>query len=158
MADSDPSPPRSAIYRLPPEQRQKLALDLLARADRSGDGRAAFRRKYPHAPQEMIDTATFHVYVDGPSAVIDFLAEAELAIRDPEHEIELAPTVELLYHVYNWLQFRELLPQGRSDMLELVKQLRTALDEEDPEFLEATLSELEDILQGTRTPPDFMVP
>jgi hypothetical protein len=105
----------------------------------------------------MLDTVTHHLFVDGPTAVIDFLADAELAIRDPSHEIGYGPASELLYHVYNWLQFRALLPEGRQDILDLVKDLRQAVDENDHEFLKATLSELEDVVQGSRTPPDFTI-
>jgi len=37
----------------------------------------------PPRPGRDDVTAAHHVYVDGPEAVLDFLAEAELAIRDP---------------------------------------------------------------------------
>ncbi len=88
----------------------------------------------------MIDTATFHVYVDGPGAVVDFLADAELAIRDPGHTIEYGTAYHLISTLYNWLQFRALLPGGRADLLDLVAQLRQAIDQVDPVLLKATVT------------------
>jgi hypothetical protein len=49
------------------------------------------------------------------------------------------------------------LPEGQQDILDLVKQLRQAVDENDHKFLKATLAELEDVVQGSRTPPDFSI-
>jgi hypothetical protein len=147
----------TGIYALSDAQRWELARALLTRPQRIADGRAALRAKYPQAPEEMIRTATHHVYVDGPGAVVDFLAEAELAIRDPAHEIGFGTASELLYHVYNWLQFRALLPDGRADVLELVKQMRQAVEENDPEFIRATLEDLEQVVEGMRDLPDVGV-
>lgn len=156
MSD-DPDTPRG-IYRLTEAERQELALALLERPRRSEEGRAAFRRKYPCAPEEMINTATHHVYVDGPGAVVDFLAEAELAIRDPSHEIDFGTSWHLLHHVYNWLQFRALLPAGKSDVIDLLSQMEQAVAENDPEFILATVRELRDVVEGNRGAPDFEVP
>lgn len=146
--------PRKGIYALTATERWELAKALMARPDRIRDGQAALRAKYPRAPDAMIHTATFHVYVDGVPAVVDFLAEAELAIREPGHVIGSGAASELLYHVYNWLQFRALLPDGRADLLDLVRQMRQAVEEDDREFIRATLKELEDVVDGTRDLPD----
>ena len=154
MNDTPVPQPPAGIYALSDDERRELAFALLARPTRISDGRAALRGKYPDAPQTMINTATHHVYVDGPGAVLDFLADAELAIRDPSHEIDYGPAYHLIYHVYNWLQFRALLPEGRTDMLELVKQLREAVDEKDDEFIQRTLVELEELLDGNLDLPD----
>ncbi len=156
MSD-DPDLPRG-IYDFTEAERQELALALLARPRRSEEGRAAFRRKYPRAPEEMIATATHHVYVDGPGAVVDFLADAELAIRDPSHEIDYGTSWHLLHHVYNWLQFRALLPDGKSDIVDLLNQMDQAVAENDPEFILATVQELRAVVEGNRGPPDFEVP
>ena len=154
MSDTPTPPVPTGIYALSDAERRQLALALLARPSRIEDGRSALRAKYPDAPQSMIDTATHHVYVDGPGAVLDFLADAELAIRDPSHEIDYGAAYHLIHHVYNWLQFRALLPEGRADVLELVRQLRQAIDEKDEKFIQLTLTELEDILDGNRDLPD----
>jgi len=123
-----------------------------------GRWRAALRRKYPLAPDEMIVTAAHHVYVDGPEAVLDFLAEAELAIRDPEHEIGYGPSSDLLYHVYNWLQFRAILPEGTTQVVELLKQLKQAVAEDDRELITSTAQAVEDVLEGSQNYPDFEIP
>ncbi|MBK6779904.1 MAG: hypothetical protein IPG75_10070 [Gemmatimonadetes bacterium] len=144
----------SGIYALNSDERRAMALALLARPQRGKDGLAAFHRKYPLAPAEMICTAAHHVYVDGPDAVINFLADAELAIRDPQHEIDYGPTWEVLYHLYNWLQFRAILPDGTADVISLLKQLKQAVAEDDREFIVSTAQELENVLEGSRQPPD----
>ena len=143
------------IYRLSRDERLELALALVRRTDRDKRGLEAFRRAHPQAPETMIHTATFHLYVDGPDAVVDFLAEAELFLRDPTHEVSLGPTVELLYHVYNWLQFRELLPSSRQDVMELLAELKQFVAEDDRAAIVRTAEELEEALEGNRNPPDF---
>ena len=143
------------IYRLSHEERRKLALALLARPKRDVQGLEAFRKAHPNAPEEMIRTAAFHLYVDGPDAAVDFLADAELFLRDPAHEMSLGPAWELLYHVYNWLQFQELLPSSRQDVLDLLAELKQFVAEDDRAAIVRTAEELEDVLGGSRTPPDF---
>lgn len=156
MSDQPDTP--HGIYRLTEAERHELALALLARPRRIEEGRAALRSKYPRAPEEMISTATHHVYVEGPGAVVDFLAEAELAIRDPSHEIDFGTSWHLLHHIYNWLQFRALLPDGKSDIVDLLNQMQQAVAENDPEFILATVQELRDVVEGNRGAPDFEVP
>ena len=148
-------PERDGIYALSAEERKELAWALLRRPRRGVNGLEAFRLKYPSAPAAMLATAVHHVYVDGPDAVIDFLAEAELAIREPAHEIGYGTSWHLLYHVYNWLQFRAILPEGKTDLVELVKQLKQAVAEDDRDFIVATLQELGDLVDGSRQAPDF---
>ena len=155
MAKTPPDVITDGVYALPRAERRALALALLARTDAPAAGRAAFRQRYPTAPEEMVRTAAHHVYVDGPDAVLNFLAEAELAIREPRHEIHLGVVWELLYHVYNWFQFRELLPQGQQELLDLVAELRQAVEENDMEFVKATLESLEEVVGGTQNAPDI---
>ena len=150
--------PGRGVYRFSEAERQELALALLARPQRIEEGRAALRRKYPSAPDEMINTASHHLYVDGPGAVVDFLAEAELAIRDAAYEVGYGTSWHLLHHVYNWLQFRALIPEGKSDVLDLLSQMEQAVAENDPDFVLATVKELRDVIDGNRGPPDFDVP
>ena len=146
--------PRTGIYALTPAQRRELALALLARPKRDSDGLEALRRRYPTVPDTMVRTASHHLYVDGPEAVMDFLADAELTIRDPHHDIDVGPSTELLYHVYNWVQFRAILPEGRQDLLDLVEELKEYVQDKDWQAMSKTVQELDDILQGTRSPPD----
>lgn len=145
--------PETGIYRFTFQQRRELALALLARAKRAQEGLEALRRRYPAVPDTMVRTAAHHVYVDGPDAVLDFLADAELAIREPDHEIGFGPSSDLLYHVYNWLQFRAILPEGKQDLLDLVEELKEYVHDKDWNAMDKTVQELDDILQGSRTPP-----
>jgi hypothetical protein len=143
------------IYALPREERLELALALVRRSDRGERGLEAFRAAHPQAPEAMIRTAAFHLYVDGPNAVVDFLAEAELFLREPSREVDLAPTVELLYHVYNWLQFQELLPSAKADVMELLALLKECVADDDRDGIVRTAQELEDVLEGSQNPPEF---
>ena len=128
---------------------------LFARPNRGSDGRQAFAQAYPQAPDAMIQTAAFHVYVDGCAAAVAFLAEAERFLRDQSEEIGYAETFELLYHIYNWHQFRALLPEGKAEMLTLLAELKQHVADADLGAIAQTVQELEDTLEGSRTPPDF---
>jgi hypothetical protein len=155
MGSELPKTAPESVFDLPREQRLELALSLLRRHQRGEDAEAALTAKYPSVPGEMIRTAVHHVYVDGPDAVISFLADAELAIRFSEYEIGYGTTSELLYHVYNWLQFRAILPEGKADLLELLSQLEQAVQDDDRELIRATAKELREIVDGNRSAPDM---
>src|SRR5262245_3539338 len=155
MTDHTDNPELRGLSRT---QRLNLALALLARPERAKDGFEALRRRFPSAPDSMTYTAAHHVYEDGADAVIDFLADAELSIRDPHRELDLGITAELLYHLYNWLQYRAVLPVGRQDLLDLVEELREFTKQQDWEAVRKTIEELDDILEGSRPPPDVIEP
>ncbi len=149
------SPKPEGISALSREERWELARALFERADAPCDARAAFRRKYPTAPKEMIDTAAFHVYVDGPEAVLDWLADAELFLRDPDHKLCCGVTWHLLYHVYNWHQFEALLPDGTSGVLGLLADLKQFAEDGELEGVQQTVKELERMFDGNVDCPDF---
>ncbi len=151
-----PSP--DGVYRLSAEEQRTLAWALLSRPQRSADGLAAFRARYPAAPDEMLRTAAHHVYTDGPDAVIQYLADAELALRDPQHEIGAGPASEVAYHLYNWLQFQALVPRGTPEILALLGDLKRAVAEDDRAFVLHVAQALEDALEGSRLPPDVESP
>ena len=146
------------IRALSSDQRKELALALLARPQRAEDGLASLRLRFPSAPSSMVHTAAHHVYQDGPEAVIDFLADAELAIREADHDLDMGVTWELLYHLYNWLQFRAVLPQGKQDLVDLVAELKEFTKDKDWDAVAKTVQELEDLVEGDRTPPDVIQP
>lgn len=76
--------------------------------------------------------------------------------RAPGQKIGYGPTLHLLDHAYNWLQFRALLPEGKAELLELVRQLERFMDDGDMKGVRQTVAELESVLEGNRTTPDFM--
>ena len=143
------------VYALDAQQKLDLAIALMARPRRAEDGRRAFQAAYPEAAPEMIGTAAHHVYNDGAPALIAFLADAELFLRDPSHRLHLGITSEVLYHIYNWLQFRELLPDGRRNVVELLSELKKFVAEDDRAAIVATTEELEEALGGSRNYPQF---
>lgn len=153
MTEQTPKP--EGIWALSREERWELAHALLQRGDASSDAEAALRQTYPTAPDEMISIAAFHVYVDGPDAVISWLADAELFLRDPNHRLCRGVTQNLLYHVYNWHQFEALLPDGRPGVLELIKELKEFADEGSVEAVQQTAKQLEEMFEGNVDCPDF---
>ena len=150
----DELPEQTGVYARSPTGRRELALALLSRAHPDADGLAALRRKHPSVPEPMLRTAVHHLYVDGPQAAVDFLADAELAIENPSHEVGYGPASELLYHVYNWLLFRAIMPEGKIDLLDLLAQLERAVKDDDRDLILATVAELRDVIDGHRQPPD----
>ena len=146
----------TGVYALTSEQKLELANALVARADRSKDGSVAFRLAYPQAADEMVRTAAHHVYTDGVPAVVAFLADAEMFLRDPaQHRLHLGVAWELLYHVYNWTQFRELLPEGKQNVLDLLAELKQFVAEDDREAILRTAEQLEEALGGQLDAPQF---
>lgn len=141
----------SSVFTRSDVERHDLAESLLRRTDRVERARDAFRLAYPEAPEEMVNTATHHMYVDGPGAVVDWLADAELFLRDPEHRLSSGTTWHLLYHVYNWQQFQALLPDGREGML----RLKQFAEEGDLSAVKRTVQELADAMEGGRQPPSI---
>lgn len=143
------------VWDLSDDQCLELGLALLARVNREEDGAAALRRTYPAAPDAMIDTAAFHVYVGGPPAVIAFLADAELAIRNPGHELDYGVTWNVLHHLYNWLQFWALLPDAKDTLLSIVNDLEESVKQGDHEELLKSLEELREVVKGFRGLPEI---
>jgi hypothetical protein len=103
----------------------------------------------------MIDTATFHVAVDGVGAAFGWLAAVEQFLREPGHGLDGGATWHLLYHLYNWQQFQSLLPDGRAGMLVWVDQAKQLLAEGDTAGVGEALGQLGAMLQGGLQPPDF---
>jgi hypothetical protein len=156
MTDPSNDSPRG-VWALSPEERRALALALLDRPNRASDGLAALRGKYPRSvPDDMVHTAAHHVYNDGPDAVVDFLADAELAIRDPEHQLDYGAVFHVLDHLYNWLQFAAIIPEGTRDLLDLSAALRQHVADKDWDAVAQVAAELGDILEGARQPPDVI--
>ena len=146
----------SGVYALNDAERLELALALLKRPDRYAAGRAAFRRAFPEAAEAMVSTATHHVFGDGAPAVLAFLADSELFVRDPEqHKMSFGVVSEVLYHLYNWLQFRELLPDGRKNVLELLAEMKQFVADQDLDAITKTAEQLEGALEGHRDYPQF---
>jgi hypothetical protein len=135
--------------------REKLAIveALLSRENLKGDGDAALRAAHPSAPAEMINTAGFHLFTDGIEAAVDWLVAVERFVRDPSKGLDYGATWHLIYHLYNWQQFQALLPHGREGMLELVRDVKTLLNEGDTEAAKRAIEAIEAILNGARQPP-----
>ena len=149
---------KEGIHGYSREQRLELVRDLFARQNAPADAVEAFRKRFRSAPDEMIKTAVHHIYVDGAEAVLDWLADAELFLRDQDHGLSYATSFHLLYHVYNWHMFQVLLPEGKTDVLDLVKELKQHADDNDLESMKRTVDELEERLTGGSPNPDFDYP
>jgi hypothetical protein len=148
-------PDDRGVWGLTREENQQLAIALLQRADVRTDAEKAFRAGYPNAPGSMVQTAVHHVYNDGPDAVIRWLADAELFLRDPSHRLCSGVTSDLLYHVYNWHQFQEILPVGKPGLVELLDDIKLFVDEGSLDAAKKTVDDLKEMLNGTVNYPDF---
>lgn len=144
-----------SVYDLTDQERLQLAVALMSRPNRASDGLRALEAAYPGVAYDMAHRAAHHLYNDGPPAVVAFLADAELFLRDPKHQMHYGVVSELLYHVYNWMQFRELLPNGKQHVLELLAELKQFVADDDREAIVATAKELEEALEGDRDYPQF---
>ena len=158
--ESPPVPPASPrhVLSFSPEERRALANALMARPQRRRDGRAAIQRAYPAAPEAMAGTAAHHLYGDGVEAAIDLLAAAELMLREPTRDLDDGAVYHLAYHLYNWMQFVALLPHGRHELLDLVAQLKQAVEENDMEFIKHTAELLDDVVGGHVSHPEVERP
>jgi len=140
---------------LTPDQRLELGLALLRRTDRKTEGLERLRKFFPSAPEEMLQTAAWHLYSEAPRAAVDFLAEIELTLRDDDPHFHGPAGVDLLYHFYNFLQFRALVPRGGAGLLECVEELQEFVESGDKEGALAHLKTLTEKLTASEGAPDF---
>lgn len=133
----------------------KLIDALLARPNVIDDARTAFARRFPEAPKEMIETATFHVCVDGIDAALVWLASVEKFLQKPDDGLEYGATWHLLHHLYNWQQFEALLPLGKSGIAGLLGNIKTYLDESNPDAAKQTIDDLLKCLSGDLKSPSM---
>ncbi len=137
------------------EQRWEIIRTLLQRQNLSGEAKQSFQQAYPDAPEEMLETAVFHTYVDGIGAAIDWLVDLELFLREPDHKLDIGTTYHLLYHLYNWYQFHELLPDGKAGVLERLKEIKELIADGEVEAILITVEEIESMFKGSRNYPNF---
>ena len=115
----------------------------------------AFRHRYPDATDQMLDTAVFHVYRDGIHAAMDWLAATEQFLRDPQSGLDYGATNHLIYHLFNWLQFQSLMPFGRWELLEHLKDAELFLKEENPAAALQVIQHLMEHATGDVAPPSL---
>ncbi|MBD2023553.1 hypothetical protein [Leptolyngbya sp. FACHB-711] len=137
------------------EKRWEIVQNLLRRSDLRDEAEQAFHRAYPNAPEEMLATAVFHTYVDGIGAAIDWLVDLEQFLAEPDRKPDISATYHLLYHLYNWYQFHELLPDGKTGVLERLKEIKELVADGEIEAVLATVEELESMFEGGRNYPNF---
>jgi hypothetical protein len=132
------------------EQRWETVLTLLQRSNLRDEAKQALRQVYPDAPEGMLETAIFHTYVDGVRAAIDWLVDLELCLREPKREPDTGVTYHLLYHLYNWSQFSALLPEGKTGVLERLKEIKALVKDGEIEAILTTVEYLESMFEGDR--------
>lgn len=137
------------------EQRWETVRSLLQRSDIAHQAKQAFRRSYPNASEKMLETAVFHTYVDGIGAAIDWLVDLECFLHDDSHELDTGLTFHLLYHLYNWHQFHTLLPDGKSGVVERLKEIKELVSDNDLEGILVTVGKIESVFEGCQNPPNF---
>jgi hypothetical protein len=116
--------------------------------------RTRLREAFPNAPPEMLFTAEHHLFVDGKDDALLWIAELAVFRKDSGPP-SLGCTFMFLHHLYNWWQFRALLPEGKQGIRELVKEIRDLIEEGSPEAALGTLKILEESLDGNLDYPKF---
>ncbi|WP_156426871.1 hypothetical protein [Leptolyngbya sp. NIES-2104] len=127
----------------------------MQRRNLRSEAKQAFHRAYPTTPEEMLETAIFHTYVDGIGAALDWLVDLELFLRDPSKQLDVGMTYHLLYHLYNWHQFCTLLPDGKAGVLKRLRDIKELVADGDTDAILSTIEELESMFEGSRNYPDF---
>ncbi|HEV7279499.1 MAG TPA: hypothetical protein VGN57_04730 [Pirellulaceae bacterium] len=136
-------------------ERKELLDAYSARTDRAEAGLQALRQAFPDAPQAMLLAAVHHVFVDGTDAALDWVADAERFLRDPDPQafLHAGRTWDAIYHLYGWLQFQALVPVGRDGVMELTAEIRQFIADNDAESALASLRQLEVLMEGSVDPP-----
>ena len=75
----------------------------------------------------MTSIASFHIYIDGIDAALDWLASAELFLHTFNDWQLYNETLHLLYHLYNYEQLCVLLSQETPRVLEALQEIKEAL-------------------------------
>jgi hypothetical protein len=133
----------------------RLIDSLLARPDAIYDARCAIAERFPDAPIEMIDTATFHLCVDGIDAALVWLATIEQFLQKPDNGLDYGATWHLLYHLYNWQQFEALLPLGKLGIAKHLEDVIALLDASNPDAAKQTIVHLIECIRGDLESPGF---
>ena len=111
---------------------------------------------FPTAPEEMLRTAEHHLYVDGKDAALNWIAELARFLQSPDAPPpDYGHDWDLLYHLYNWWQFRALLPEGKSQLLALTREARKFIEEGSLDAALTSLKAIEDSLDGNLDCPQI---
>jgi len=140
------------------EQKLKIVKALIERNNVRDEARKALCETYPNASNKMIDTAVFHIYVDGIQAAIDWLVDIELFLQDSKHTLNDGVVFHLIYHLYNWLQFKSIMPETNEDFMSKLADIEAAIEDDDKEAALDILEELKDKFNGSLNPPNFWAP
>jgi hypothetical protein len=133
-----------------------LTESLVNREKVGEQGFEALRKLFPHAPEEMVRSGAHHAFVDGIDATLRWLAMLEEFLRDPiNNGLCSGWTGDMLYHVYNFWLFQELIPDSRADLLKFVDEAIELLtdEKEGPESALETMRTLREILTTNVSPP-----
>jgi hypothetical protein len=147
--------PYDWYYKLPDEEKLSLAIGSMRRSDARASGLEVLKKRFPSAPQAMLDSAIFHLYLELPRALRDLLAQIELSITKPEGHLHWGVTYEALYHLYNYLQLEALMPGAQQHLLDHVRDLKDCLTEKNLEGAVKVLEDIENHLEACIPPPDF---
>ncbi len=150
MSEEDASQGRAG--QLPWSEQVDLVNAFLRRSDPWFEAADMLQRAYPRIGRQQAVAAAGHLYGDGRVGCVQLLADLELSLREgwvPGYGV----TLEVLYHFYNWLIFKELLPVGSESLLEDVRRIRGMVAEDDKEAALEALKEVEHRFEGHMNPP-----
>ena len=158
--DHDPRSQRDrmeAFHRLSRNQRLELAAALFRRPAEhpNPEALAKLRHAFPQASEELLLAGTYHLYTELPGALCDLLAQIELSLRDRDHELHYGFVWEVLYHLYNWLQVQAVVPWGKRDVLDEIREAVSLVKTNDTAGAIGTLERLLEQIGGSSKHPDF---
>lgn len=104
----------------------------------------------------MIHTAEHHLFVDGKDAALAWIAElARFLQSDDSQPPHQGHDWDLLHHLYNWWQFRALLPDGKAELIQIAKEAQEFIKEGSLDAALASLKAIEESLEGNLNYPQI---
>ncbi len=139
------------------EQRLDLAVALLRRdpLSRRDTSFEFVRKRYPDAADDLVHAIVHHLYWTLPTDFCDLLAYLELCMQERQHHAHSGLIYGILYNLYNLMQAERLVPYGRHDVFDSLKEVTQCLEADDREGALATLKGLLEKFEGHESPPGF---
>lgn len=137
------------------EEEFALIKSLFERINPGNTGMEVLKRLYPEACEEIIANAAFHLFVDGPGALFDLLANIELFLQEKADNI-YGYDWHVLYHIYNWHIQERMLSISKGNIASEFYELENMIkNKEKRSVVLHQLKRVKEYIDGSKSPPDF---
>ncbi len=133
----------------------ELMSALLKRTELRKQGMAILQNKYPQAPEEMLQSCAYHVFDELPDTLVRVLAWIELSLQAKDFGSHSGLIFDALYHLYNWLQFEEIVVWSKEEVYSELQELRKCIKENDKEGSEMLINKILEVFDVSMTPPQI---